>query len=59
MTDLRALADQVLAAVRDGGRIPYPERGINRLLVDDMFGGTPGWEALKADLDTARQESQQ
>lgn len=56
MTDLQALADQILAAVRDGARV---DAGVyvHRQLVDEM-GGTREWEAMTAALDTAKEHIQ-
>lgn len=55
LPELNTLARQVLAAVRAGAHLD-PGPYVHRPLVDDMFGGTPGWEAITADLDIARQE---
>lgn len=54
MTDLQAIADQILAAARNGARI-FPGHYIHRQLIDEM-GGTQAWEALKADLALADKE---
>lgn len=53
--ELKAMADTVIDTVRNGEHINPGCCYIHRQLVDEM-GGTPAWEALKADLDTAQEE---
>jgi hypothetical protein len=49
---MQAIADQILAAVRDGAHI-NPGPYVHAQLVNEMGGE---WEAMKADLDTAKEK---
>lgn len=55
MTELNALADRILAAVRDGAHLHLDPLYVHRRLVNET-GGTPAWEAMKADLAQAEKE---
>jgi hypothetical protein len=52
--DLHALADQILAATRDGALI-LPGPSIHHRLITDM-GGTREWDAMTTALDTAKEQ---
>jgi hypothetical protein len=54
VTDLQAMADQILAAARNGALI-FPGPSIHRRLVEEM-GGTSEWEAMTTALDIAKEE---
>lgn len=53
MTDLHAMADQILAAARNGALI-LPGPAVHRQLVNEM-GGSAEWEAMTAALDIAKE----
>ena len=54
MTDLQAMADQILAAARNGALI-FPGPSIHRRLVEEM-GGTREWEAMTTALNVAKEQ---
>jgi hypothetical protein len=55
MCEMRAMADQIHSHARDGAPLTLPIKAVHRQLVDEM-GGTPAWEAMKADLAIAKEK---
>lgn len=47
---LRRLGERVLSAVRDGGRLAYPETSVQTAALADTIGGSREWEELVTPL---------
>lgn len=56
LRELQDLANQIYFAIQHGHQLMNePGQYVHRQLVDEM-GGTPAWEAMKADLAIAQRE---